>query len=162
MRSVILALYAGFSLIAGGSLQATTVMRPEDYIKLTLASHRIILIDVQNVKFRTTQTTKGLEFREVTLVGKRVETIRGKDADTEFVDKSDEVRIVDQAEADRTQPSEVLEILEKAEAAPHRPSACKSGHRYLVIFLADMTIFFEVSKFDKKWRERVLELQEGY
>ena len=159
MRSVVLAIFVGFSLIAGGSLLSTTVMRPEDYIKLTAFSQRIVIIDVKEVKVRATKTEGGLESREVTVVGTRVETIRGKDAGKEFVDRSDETRIVDREKADRTQPSELIDILK--ESSPHRPAACKVGHRYLVIFLRDMTFFFEVPKDNENWRKQIQEFKEA-
>ena len=161
MRSVVLAVFVGFSLIAGGSSQALTVMRADKYIKLTAFSQRILLIDIKEVKSRVIKTEGGLESREVTVVGTGVETIRGKSVGKEFVDKSEETRIVDREKADRTQPSDLIDILILNEKSPHRPASCKVGHRYLVIYLRDMTFFFEVSKDNENWRNQIQEFEEA-
>lgn len=157
MNFMIRAIVFSVSLIAGVVSQADTVMRAEDYIRCTAFSKRIVLIDVKDVKIRITKTVGGLESREVTVISKRVETLRGKDSGPEFVHKSEETRIADRAEAERSQPAEVVDLL--TGDGPHRPSSCKAGHRYLVIFISEMTIFYEVPKDGGKWRGQVIEFR---
>ncbi len=144
-------------LVAGTASHAETVWRSEDYIKLTTMSKRIVLIDVDEVKLKPSKIGKGVETRTVTVIGRRFETLRGQDAGEKFVDTSEEARIVDAAEAGRSNPADIVEILRHE--VPHRPSLCQKGHRYLVIFTTDMTVFFEVSRDDQKWRKLVLKYQ---
>ncbi len=158
MNFPISAVVFGVSIIAGVASRADTEWRADDYINCTAFSQRIVLIDVKDIKIRTTKTDGGLESREVTVVSKRVETLRGKDSGSEFIHTSEEIRITDRAEAELTQPAGVVDILRRD--FPHRPSSCQVGHRYLVIFLSDMTFFIEVPKDIEKWRERVLEFRE--
>ncbi len=159
MKSLISAILVAFSLFTSDSLKATTAMRAEDYIKLSAFSQRIVVVEVKHVKFRAIKTEEGIESREVTVVGAKVETIRGKDLGKEFVDCIEESRIVDRKKAARTQPSEIIDILK--EDAPHQPAACKVGHRYLVIFLRDMTFFFEVPKDNDGWRDQIQEFEDA-
>lgn len=143
--------------MAGEPVRAFSAIPAEDYLFSAARSSRVVLIDVESVKIESSRVAKGLEVREVSVVGTRIETIRGDDAGAEFRNKSRELRVSDPEVAERFYSEELVELL--LNEKPHPGSSCKKGHRYLVIFDGDETIYFEVSKKDEEWRKKLLEFQ---
>jgi len=160
MYRLLQAIVFGFTLMVASPVRALSEIPPEDYLTLAVRSRRIVLIDVESVKIESSQIAKGLEVRQVLVVGKRIETIRGDDAEAEFRNQSPELRVSDSEEARRFYSEGAMDMFLSEQ--PHRGSLCKKGHRYLVIFDGNDTIYFEVSKTDDGWRKKMLELQKRW
>jgi hypothetical protein len=146
-----------FLLSANGAL-AESVMRAEDYIRFTAYSERIVLITVKEVALKTLKVDMGIELREVSIKGTRIESIRGNDKGHDFLHTSNERRIIDMVEAESSYSSDAIDIFRKS--PPHRPSSCKVGHRYLVIFFEDRAFFYEVPGKSEKWRSQILKYRD--
>ncbi|MEK7951811.1 hypothetical protein [Luteolibacter soli] len=145
----------GFAVFVAGPVRAFSEIPPEDYLFFSVKSFRIVLIEVDSVKVDLAGNKNGIEVHNVTVAGKRIETIRGNDTGLQFSNQSPELRVSKYEEARRSFSEGQVEML--LIKKPHLGSQCKKGHRYLVIFEGNDPIYFEVSKDDDGWRKKMLE-----
>jgi hypothetical protein len=135
-------------------------LRDEDYLRITMFCPTLFVVEVKEVREKSTGIGDGMESFDVTVTGEVVEVIRGERTKKAFVHVAKEGRIVDKAEATKVLGEVIALNFEGSQA--HLASDCKVGQHYLVILYSGIVYFYHAPKNDDSWRKGILDLNEEW
>lgn len=144
-------------LVVAVSMGFTPLEPPEDSMRLTAISDRILLIEITKVVHEEPVVNDGVEIRKFTITGKLIEEVRGKGPQGAYNYDGMTMKIIDRKAAEKgLGGAGALDVL--AYTCQKRCGAenSKVGERYLVIYSMFGQTFVFIGKDDDFWRKQVL------
>ncbi len=134
---------------------------PEQRIRLSALSERILLVDITRVELNSPITENGIETQNLVMSGSIVEVVRGPNPGKVFESACLSFRVSDEAAYKNANKGAASPDWFHGESIAVKTGAAevKQGGRYLVIYCRGSEFFVPVDRADESWRKKLLELR---